>query len=96
MTALRQAPESRRTKRHNVAWKGVITFGVDQAPVACVIKDISPVGVQVLIGPNSRVPDRFFLKLPNGSKSFRCQVIWRDGQFLGIKFVGTSPRWQHG
>ncbi len=95
MTALRNTKEDRRTKRHSVAWNGIILVGANQSEIRCIIKDISTIGVQLTILPTQQVPDQFHLKIPNGAKTFRCRLIWRNGSELGAEFVGTRPRWRH-
>ncbi len=96
MAASVQTRESRRIKRHTVAWRGAISFGVDRKPVPCVIRDISTSGAQLLVAKGQQVPERFLLKVGDSAKMFRSQVVWRDGQSLGVKFVGTYPRWHQG
>lgn len=96
MVALVQSHESRRAKRLDVVWKGTITHGVGREAIVCVIKDISPNGAQLVVAAGERVPDKFLLKVANGSKMFRCQIVWQKGQMLGVRFVGTYPRWNQG
>ena len=94
MTALSKTKDDRRTKRHTVAWNGVILLGANQSEIRCLIRDISTIGVHLAVQPSQHVPDQFHLKIPNGAKTFRCRLVWRRGSELGAEFVGTRPRWR--
>lgn len=93
MAALGQSQESRRIKRHSAAWRGTINCGGNRKPVTCVVRDFSNIGAQLLTAEGASCPETFLLRISNSSKMFRCQVMWRDGKTLGVKFIGTRPRW---
>ena len=96
MAALVQSKESRRAKRHNVLWKGAITYGVGRPPVMCVIRDFSPNGAQLVVNDSREIPDKFLLRICDSAKMYRCQTVWREPKALGVRFTGTYPRWNQG
>ncbi|MEX0346136.1 MAG: PilZ domain-containing protein [Rhizobiaceae bacterium] len=94
MTALKNTAEDRRIKRHSVDWNGSILVGADLSEIRCLIRNISTIGVRLVVPPNENIPSQFHLKIPNGAKTFRCRLIWRKNSELGAEFVGTRPRWR--
>jgi hypothetical protein len=54
----------------------------------CSLLDASAVGAKVVVQDGAGIPDRFelasFLAV---DKRRKCEVIWRRGKVLGIKFV---------
>lgn len=86
--------EKRRKQRHPVAWRGQITHGIDHPRIDCVVADISQVGLRLKLAPNQVLPETFLVKIPGGSKSYRCRLTWRDGNDAGVEFVGMRPRWK--
>jgi hypothetical protein len=66
------------------AW--IVTAG--RADRECRVIDISPVGAKVVLPANSGVSDSFdlvFFQSVNPRRT--CEVIWRAGKVLGVKFV---------
>ena len=53
----------------------------------CTVMDISKRGAKIVPDGLSAVPDSFDLVLGD-QKRQACEVIWRRGRMLGIKFVG--------
>jgi hypothetical protein len=71
--------------RQQSAW---ITLN-DVAATECQIMDVSKRGAKIIPGGSSVVPARFELALiQGGQKRQVCEVIWRRGRMLGIKFIG--------
>jgi hypothetical protein len=70
--------------RQHSAW--IALNGV--ATTECQIMDISKRGAKIIPGGSSVVPARFELALIQGDQKRRaCEVIWRRGKMLGIKFI---------
>lgn len=88
--------DKRRKHRHQVAWRGIITHGADNARIDCVVADVSAIGMRLKLAANQALPETFLVKIPNGSKSFRCRLSWRRGAEAGVEFVGMRPRWKAG
>ena len=54
----------------------------------CSIPDGSPAGGKVVVEDGCRIPDRFELAPFQAiEKRRKCEVIWRRGKVLGIKFI---------
>jgi PilZ domain len=76
--------EVRRMIRQQSAW---ITLN-GEAATECRIMDISKRGAKIYPNGSAPVPDRFELAFfIEDEKRRACEVIWRRGRMLGIKFV---------
>ena len=71
----------RRSPRFEVHYLGQIDLGRTEAPVNCIICDISATGAKLTVGAHE-VPDEFILVLRR-----RCRVIRRSDGQVGVKFV---------
>jgi hypothetical protein len=49
---------------------------------------ISNNGAKIVAATASVVPDRFQLAFFQGGRTRTCEVIWRHGKVLGVKFAG--------
>ena len=77
------AREVRRV-RHLSAW--LVVQG--RADLECQVLDISQNGAKVVVGLHSEVPTRFELAFfQSDRKRQACEVIWRRGKMLGVKFL---------
>jgi hypothetical protein len=75
--------EVRRMIRQQSAW---IMNG--ETITECQIMDISMRGAKIVRHGSSVVPARFELSFsPEDNNRQACEVIWRRGRMLGIKFV---------
>jgi hypothetical protein len=72
-----------RRARHLSAWIKV----QDRAVAECEVMDISTNGAKIVATMPTGVPDRFHLAFFTGDQARICEVIWRHGRILGIKFV---------
>jgi hypothetical protein len=73
-----------RRARHLSAWIKV----KDRAIAECQVMDISNNGAKIIAAPASAVPDHFQLAFFQGDQTRTCEVIWRHGKVLGVKFAG--------
>ena len=54
----------------------------------CSLMDASSLGAKVVVQDGSGIPDRFELASFQAiDKRQKCEVIWRRGKVLGIKFA---------
>jgi hypothetical protein len=75
---------SERLVRPISAW--LVTSG--RANQECLVLDISPRGAKVVVQAGSAIPDRFELAFFQSiDKRRMCEVIWRRGKVLGVKFA---------
>src|SRR5260370_19572122 len=73
-----------RGDRYASAWI-FLNGGADSE---CQVLDVSLHGAKLVAREPSEVPARFELAfLQNGQKRRICEVMWRRGKMLGIKFV---------
>lgn len=78
--------EVRRRRHRQSAW---ITVDGEKADRECLVSDVSQGGAKIVIDAATRVEGRFGLALiPNHPKRQQCEVVWRRGKTLGIKFIG--------
>jgi hypothetical protein len=49
--------------------------------------DISSGGAKIATTTDSLVPDRFELAFTEGGQTRSCEVIWRHGKIIGVKFA---------
>jgi hypothetical protein len=81
----REQRKQKRTHRRQAAWV-VLDGGVAKIP--CVLWDISEGGARIAAAHGNALPDVFGLFLNKDGKSRRfCQVVWRRGSQLGVRFV---------
>jgi hypothetical protein len=71
-----------RRSRNIAAWMKV----QDRTIGDCRVMDISSSGAKISVATPSPVPDHFQLAFFEGSQVWNCEVIWRHGKVLGIKF----------
>jgi PilZ domain len=52
------------------------------------LSDVSQSGACLVLDRDEQLPDRFVLLLSaNGGAQRRCEVIWRHGTKIGVKFA---------
>ena len=73
-----------RRVRYLSAW----LFVKGQPDSECHILDVSSHGAKIAVQTPSEVPARFELAIFRNDKKRRvCEVAWRSGKMLGVKFV---------
>jgi hypothetical protein len=72
-----------RRARHLSAWINV----EDRAHCECQVMDISKHGAKVIAEVLSEVSNRFELAFFPGGQNRVCEVVWRRGKMLGVKFI---------
>jgi PilZ domain-containing protein len=76
--------EARRSLRQS-AW---ITLDGGFAARQCVVQDISTAGARITLDDQGVSSDRLRLAFGRDARTGRnCQVVWRRGKSLGVKFV---------
>jgi hypothetical protein len=83
---LTQSCEQRKSLRTRRA--ATISFDVCGLSVPCVIWDISECGARLAVAhPLVDLPHHFTLHLFKDDSVQRCELIWMDRRFVGVKFV---------
>lgn len=59
--------------------------------VNCVVRDLSGTGARLRVEGSMTVPDTFELIIPLDGLEASCQVVWRKGGEVGVKFL-APPR----
>jgi hypothetical protein len=72
-----------RRVRHLSAWITV----QDGATNECQVMDISSQGAKVVAATAATLPERFQLAFSRGGETRSCEVIWRHGKVLGVRFA---------
>jgi hypothetical protein len=76
--------KSRRRPLRHSAW---LAFGPNDSH-GCKLFDVSEVGARIEVEDATPIPDQFMLLLSsNGAAHRACQVVWRNSNQLGVKFV---------
>jgi hypothetical protein len=84
----REQRKTKRTHRRQAAW---VVLDGGGARISCVLWDISEGGARIAAAHGNALPDVFGLFLTKDGKSRRfCQVVWRRGSQLGIRFVAEE------
>jgi PilZ domain len=74
-----------RRRRHQSAW---ITLDGGPANHECDVADVSEAGAKISVSGIVETGGQFSIAfVPRGAPR-RCEVIWRRGNMLGIKFIG--------
>jgi hypothetical protein len=78
----------KREARKSLRQPGWITLDGGFAARQCVVQDISTTGAKITMDDSSVSSDRLRLAFARDARTGRnCQVVWRRGKSLGVKFV---------
>jgi hypothetical protein len=81
--------DQRRVRRRPLRRAAKVIFGSGGRSLPCVIWDISEGGGRLAVAyPTADLPRSFTLLLSKDSTAARrCEVVWIDRRFVGVKFV---------
>jgi len=82
------APERRHTSRRRVLKGALIVFQGGNCTMRCQILNISETGALLLPVDVFLCPKEFVLK-PDVGQPRDCEVVWRKGTNLAVRFVRT-------
>ena len=78
----------KRETRKSLSQPGWITLEGGFAARQCVVKDLSTTGAKVTIDDPNSLPAKLRLAFSRDARTGRrCEVVWRRGKSVGIKFV---------
>jgi hypothetical protein len=83
--------EARIAPRRRMLKSGKIAYSERHVTVECLVRDMSATGARLKVQGSVRAPDAFELLIPLDGLEAYCQVVWRSGPDLGVKFLG-APR----
>ena len=82
------AAKTKRETRKSLQQPGWITLEGGFAARPCVVQDMSSTGAKVTIDDPNSLPGKLRLAFTRDARTGRnCEVVWRRGQSVGIKFV---------
>ena len=74
-----------RRRRHQSAW---ITLEDGAANCKCQVADVSQSGAKITFDRAVEVGRLFDITFVPRAAARRCEVVWRRGNTLGIRFIG--------
>jgi PilZ domain-containing protein len=78
----------KRESRKSLSQPGWITLEGGFAARQCVVKDLSTTGAKVTIDDPNSLPAKLRLAFSRDARTGRrCEVVWRRGKSVGVKFV---------
>ena len=82
------AANKKRESRKSLRQPGWITLEGGFAARRCVVQDISSAGAKVTVEDTNSLPTKLRLAFSRDARTGRnCEVVWRRGKLLGVKFV---------
>ena len=79
----------KREVRKSLRQPGWITLDGGFAARPCVVQDMSATGAKITIDDPNMLPAKLRLALSRDARTGRpCEVVWRRGKSVGVKFVG--------
>ena len=81
-----------RPERTRTFLKAVIEYNHRAVQIDCTVKNISPTGARVDLSEVIGLPNKFDLRIPHRSESYRCELVWRDRDAIGVRFNEGKAR----
>ena len=76
-----------RSKKRTTINHGALLFFAGHAGVySCCVRDVTNDGAGIRLNWLNIVPFEFDLSFDNFRTVHRCRLIWRDGDYIGLKF----------
>lgn len=77
--------------RRNLFTEGRILH--PKVAIDCMLHNISAGGALASVGGIEELPKHFILQIPGNHEIRRpCELIWRDGEWVGMKFIERRKR----
>jgi hypothetical protein len=84
----RDTTNTKRESRKSVRQSGWITLDGGFAARPCEVLDLSKTGAKLVLGEAASLGPRLRLGFSRDARNGRnCEVVWRRGTTLGVKFV---------
>jgi PilZ domain len=82
------AANKKREARKSLHQPGWITLDGGFAARQCVVQDLSSSGAKITLDDGSMLAGKLRLAFSRDARTGRsCEVVWRRGKSLGVKFV---------
>ena len=79
--------EKRNNARRRALKAGIVAYNGGNMTFACVVRDISNTGARLKTDVDRHPPDTFQLQIALDGLLADCQVVWRDAQQVGVRFL---------
>jgi PilZ domain len=83
--------EARVAPRRRMLKAGVIAYNDRHVTISCTVRDISATGARLRVEGSVTAPDTFELVIQLDGLEASCQVVWRSGSDIGVRFL-AAPR----
>jgi hypothetical protein len=96
--------ERRFARRKAAATNALILSPDINVPISCLVRDVSTTGARIelvvspenLLGGRAKLPGSFTLNLRLDRMEVDCVIVWRNGPFVGVRFVATPRSYSRG
>ncbi len=79
--------DRRGASRRSKVRAAITLFDGPLSPIPCVLINLSTGGARLNVMSPSDLPDAFLLTVETEQLKLKCQVVWRKGDEVGVKFV---------
>ena len=86
-----QTVKERAAARRRVLKAGMIAYNERHVSMPCGVRDMSQSGARLFVTGSISAPDTFVLIIDLDGVEVPCEVVWRRGMELGVRFV-TPPQ----
>lgn len=84
--------DSRSGSRRRVLKAGIVAYNNRHCTLPCVVRDLSETGARLRMDGSLLAPDTFDLIIDLDGFDAPCEVIWRQGSDLGVRFTGPARK----
>ena len=67
---------------------GIVSYNGGNITFPCVVRDISDTGARIRTDEDRHPPDTFQLLIELDGVVADCEVVWRNGNQVGVRFLG--------
>ena len=82
-------PAAPRRPRHRVLKAGLVCYNDRHVTVPCTVRDMSDGGARISVAGSVGIPDTFELYVELDASWAGCEVTWRRGETVGVRY--TTP-----
>ena len=87
--------ENRRDPRRRVLKGATVAYNNRHCTISCMIRDISSGGARLSSTSSVDVPDTFELIVEVDGLEAECEVVWRYGKDIGVRFLSPLRQSSH-
>ena len=81
--------DKRSAPRRRALKAGMISMNNGNITLPCLVRDISDTGAKIRTDVNRHPSDSFTLSIDLDGLVAHCEVVWREGQQLGVRFTSA-------